>query len=258
MTGLDHFASEYRSWQSTRHDLHERDGKDVTPDEWAASDDAAVEPGRTPVLDVTCGTRAMWFDKLDPRAIMCDQRAEAITVTDRSHGRQDGTRTLTIDPDIQCDFRELPFPDATFRLVVFDPPHLVRAGRRSWLAARYGRLGDSWRDDLRQGFAECFRVLMPGGVLIFKWSEVQVPLRDVLALTPERPLFGHPTGKSTHWVAFIAPEAPETAAEVLSLPPVRWHTDPRTCPHANEHACPTCDHDGYYANTYPDCPWKEQ
>ena len=42
------------------------------------------------------------------------------------------------------------------------------------------------------------------------------------------------------------------------LPPVRWHTDPRTCPHANEHACPTCDHDGYYANTYPDCPWKEQ
>ena len=164
----------------------------------------------TPVLDVTCGTRAMWFDKLDPRAIMCDQRAEAITVTDRSHGRQDGTRTLTIDPDIQCDFRELPFPDATFRLVVFDPPHLVRAGRRSWLAVRYGRLGDSWRDDLRQGFAECFRVLMPGGVLIFKWSEVQVPLRDVLALTPERPLFGHPTGKSTHWVAFIAPEAPET------------------------------------------------
>lgn len=162
----------------------------------------------SPVLDVTCGTRAMWFDKRDPRAIMCDQRAEAITVTDRTRGRQDGTRTLTIDPDIQCDFRELPFRDATFRLVVFDPPHLVRAGQRSWLAARYGRLGASWRDDLRQGFAECFRVLMPGGVLIFKWSEVQVPLRDVLALTPERPLFGHPTGArgSTHWVAFIAPE----------------------------------------------------
>ncbi len=44
------------------------------------------------------------------------------------------------------------------------------------------------------------------------------------------------------------------AAEVLSLPPVRWHTNPRTCPHANEHACPTCDHDNYYATTYPDCP----
>ena len=74
----------------------------------------------TPVLDVTCGTRAMWFDKLDPRAIMCDQRAEAITVTDRSHGRQDGTRTLTINPDVQCDFRKLPFPDATSRLDDFD------------------------------------------------------------------------------------------------------------------------------------------
>ena len=56
---------------------------------------------------------------------------------------------------------------------------------------------------------------MPGGVLIFKWSEVQVPLRDVLALTPERPLFGHPTGGrgSTHWVTFMCSEAPETGAE---------------------------------------------
>lgn len=27
---------------------------------------------------------------------------------------------------------------------------------------------------------------------------------------------------------------------------MRWHTDPRTCSHMNEHACPTCDFDGYY------------
>lgn len=25
-----------------------------------------------------------------------------------------------------------------------------------------------------------------------------------------------------------------------------WHPDPHACPHANEHACPTCDFDGYY------------
>ena len=162
-----------------------------------------------PVLDVTAGTRAMWFDKGDQRALFGDARSECITVTDRTRGREDGTRTLNIAPDVQLDFRALPFASESFRLVVFDPPHLIRAGKKSWLAARYGVLGGDWRDDLRQGFAECLRVLMPGGVLIFKWSEVQVPLREVLALTDAQPLFGHASGKrsGTHWVTFLKDEA---------------------------------------------------
>lgn len=41
------------------------------------------------------------------------------------------------------------------------------------------------------------------------------------------------------------------------LMPNRWHTDPRTCSHANADICPTCDFDGYYAATYDDCPWRE-
>lgn len=127
MTGLDHFASEYRSWQSTRRDLHERDGKDVTPDEWAASDDAAVE-----LLD-SIAIHFGWWEPPQPAEVK-----------------------VTLE-------------------------------------------------NLRKGFALAYR-----------------------------------------------------AAEVLSLPPVRWHTSPNDCPHSNEHACPTCDHDNYYANTYPDCPWKEQ
>ncbi|MBT0178015.1 class I SAM-dependent methyltransferase, partial [Listeria seeligeri] len=59
--------------------------------------------------------------------------------------------------------------------------------------------------DLRAGFAECFRVLRPEGVLVFKWSEVQVATREVLALTDARPLFGHPSGKraGTHWICFM-------------------------------------------------------
>ncbi len=50
-----------------------------------------------------------------------------------------------------------------------------------------------------------FRVLRPDGVLIFKWCEVEIPLESVLALTPERPLFGHRSGvkAATHWVAFV-------------------------------------------------------
>ena len=158
------------------------------------------------VLDPCCGGRMMWFDPQDQRCLFGDRRSESLVVTDRTH-REDGTRALSIHPDARIDFRKMPFADDTFPLVVFDPPHLVRAGPRSWLAAKYGKLGADWRDDLRAGFAECFRVLRPSGVLIFKWSEVQVPTRDVLALTPETPLFGHPSGKrgGTHWITFIKP-----------------------------------------------------
>jgi len=101
----------------------------------------------------------------------------------------------------------LPYPDETFRLVAFDPPHLVQAGPRSWLAAKYGKLSENWREDLRKGFAECFRVLASDGVLIFKWNETQVTVREVLALTPVQPLFGHPTGRKglTHWMVFMKP-----------------------------------------------------
>lgn len=146
----------------------------------------------------------MWFDQYDTRGLFGDQRDETIVVTDRTH-REDGTRVLSIHPDMLLDFRNMPFADDTFPLVVFDPPHLVRAGPRSWLAAKYGKLGADWRDDLRAGFAECFRVLRPHGVLIFKWSEVQVPTREVLALTPNKPLFGHASGKrsGTHWITFM-------------------------------------------------------
>jgi SAM-dependent methyltransferase len=147
----------------------------------------------------------MWFDKNHPLVVYGDQRRETITVTDRSHGKQDGTRTLVIDPDVLMDFRDLPYPDGSFRLVAFDPPHLERAGHKSWMAAKYGKLSDNWRDDLRRGFAECFRVLEPEGVLVFKWNETHVKLRDVLELTPARPLFGQVSGRSglTHWLVFM-------------------------------------------------------
>ena len=160
------------------------------------------------VLDPCCGSRMMWFDPQNPDAVFGDRRAETLTVTDRSHGKQDGTRTLSVHPDMLMDFRALPFDAGTFKLVAFDPPHLVRAGPRSWLAAKYGKLGQDWREDLRQGFAECFRVLASDGVLVFKWNETQVKLREVLALTPHQPLFGNTSGKKagTHWLVFMKPQ----------------------------------------------------
>ena len=159
------------------------------------------------VLDPCSGSRLMWFDRAHPDAVFGDCRSETLTVTDRSHGNASGTRTIHIAPDTLLDFRALPFPDAAFKLVAFDPPHLVRAGPRSWLAAKYGKLGENWRDDLRVGFAECFRVLDADGVLVFKWNETQVKLSELLALTPHAPLFGNTSGKKagTHWLVFMKP-----------------------------------------------------
>lgn len=148
----------------------------------------------------------MWFDPRNPDAIFGDRRSETVTVTDRTH-RADGTRVLRIEPDLLMDFRALPFDDCSFKLVAFDPPHLTRAGPRSWMAARYGKLGPDWQADLRQGFAECFRVLASDGVLVFKWNETQVSVREVLALTPHAPLFGQRSGRGglTHWLVFMKP-----------------------------------------------------
>lgn len=161
--------------------------------------------GAKTVLDPCCGSRMWWFDPANPLAVFGDCRREVVCVTDRSHGKTDGTRTVEIAPDVVMDFRQMPFADNTFCLVAFDPPHLVRAGKASWLAAKYGRLGPDWRDDLRRGFAECFRVLRPAGVLVFKWAETQVPLQEILQLSPVRPLFGTKSGKraGTHWLVFI-------------------------------------------------------
>ncbi len=62
-----------------------------------------------------------------------------------------------------------------------------------------------WKEEIEKGFSECFRVLKPGGTLIFKWSETDIKVKEILQLTPEKPLYGHKSGKAskTHWIAFI-------------------------------------------------------
>lgn len=155
------------------------------------------------VLDACCGSRMFWFNRTDSRAVFMDKRRKSYRLTDSSS--KGGSRSLVINPDIKADFTNLPFPADRFALVVFDPPHLVHSGRKSWLAKKYGRLEGDWREDLRQGFSECFRVLRPSGALIFKWNEHEIPVSQILALTPEQPLFGNRCGKSSksHWIVFL-------------------------------------------------------
>jgi len=154
------------------------------------------------IVDVACGGRMFWFDKKQAHTLFVDIREPETFTT----GLGKHKRTRHISPDEIVDFRNLPYKDNEFYLVVFDPPHLSRLGDKSFTAKTYGKLNPlTWRDDLRKGFAECFRVLKLNGILIFKWCEFEIPLSEILKLTPNRPLFGHRSGKQqkTHWLAFM-------------------------------------------------------
>ena len=152
------------------------------------------------ILDACCGSRMFWFNKKHPDVLYIDNRVMAPV-------KQTNGATIEVRPDIVMDFRKLDLPDASFSLVVFDPPHILkRGGKNSWMKQKYGELDKiTWRQDLKLGFAELFRVLKQDGVLIFKWNESDILVREVLALTPIRPLFGHRSGKAakTLWIAFM-------------------------------------------------------
>ena len=151
-----------------------------------------------PVLDPACGGRMVWFDKADSRVLFGDVRDESWELCDG--------RRFDVKPDMLMDYRDLPFPDETFRMVVLDPPHLRNAGETSSLAQKYGCLDqETWQTDIKTMFAECFRVLKEHGVLVFKWNETQIPVSQILALTDEKPAIGQRTGKNdkTHWIIFV-------------------------------------------------------
>ena len=147
------------------------------------------------IIDVCCGSRMFWFDKNNKDTIFMDNRKLEDTLCDG--------RKLIVNPDVLGDFRNIPYKDNTFKLVVFDPPHLIRAGENSWLAKKYGKLDSTtWQQDIKKGFDECMRVLDEYGVLIFKWNEQQIKLKEILDNINYKPLFGDKRAK-THWLVFM-------------------------------------------------------
>jgi len=151
------------------------------------------------ILDPASSTRSFYFDKEDDRVLFGDIRAKETHLLTNN-------QTIHIEPDEVMDFREIPYPDESFQCVIFDPPHRIKLKAESDFIKKYGSLErESWQEDIGKGFAECFRVLKVNSTLIFKWSEVSIPLREVLKLTPYKPVLGHPSGKrmGTHWVLFI-------------------------------------------------------
>ncbi|MFW5758386.1 MAG: class I SAM-dependent methyltransferase [Bacteroidota bacterium] len=149
------------------------------------------------ILDACCGPRMMWFNKKHPDTLYMDNRVDEFTACDG--------RKIKINPDLMADFRNMPFDDNSFKLVVFDPPHLNKLGGNSYTAQKYGKLFNTWETDLKAGFDECMRVLEPNGILIFKWNEFQIPVTKIIKLFEIEPLFGHKSGKNslTHWMTFM-------------------------------------------------------
>lgn len=164
--------------------------------------DMNTNPKNAPILDVCCGGKMFYFNKQDDRVLFQDIRTVDTTLCDG--------RPFHVDPDILGDFTKMEHPDNSFRMVVFDPPHLKYSGSKkepeNWQMVKYGFLpAHGWKEILTKGFAECFRVLAPGGFLIFKWNETDIKTSEVLKLTPEAPIFGHISSKSsnTHWICFM-------------------------------------------------------
>jgi len=152
------------------------------------------------VLDVCCGPKSMWFDKKDDRVLFLDKRRETHKMS-----RKSGNRVVVIDPDEIGDFTDIKYDDNTFTLIVFDPPHIPQETQSGNLCNTYGNLSGDWKGMLKKGFKECFRVLKTNGILIFKWNECRIPIKEILLLCDEKPLFGHISGKqmNTHWVTFM-------------------------------------------------------
>ena len=155
------------------------------------------------ILDACCGVKYMWTNKNHPNTIYIDIRKE-----DKGFIPFKNTQKLSVKPDYVMDFRQMDFPNNSFKLIVFEPPHLSILGKTSKFRKIYGCLeAETWQSDLKQAFNECWRVLQDYGVLIFKWSNSEIPFEKVIKLAPDKPLFYNTTNYKatsvTKWFTFM-------------------------------------------------------
>jgi len=155
------------------------------------------------ILDACCGVKYMWKNKNHPNVVYNDIRTE-----EEGFIPFKNTKKLSVKPNTNYDFRNMGFKDKSFKLVVFEPPHLASLGENSKFRKIYGCLNkETWKEDIKKGFEECLRVLDDYGILEFKWSDYEIPFREVINLFPIEPLFMNITNykatSTTKWFCFM-------------------------------------------------------
>ena len=73
------------------------------------------------ILDACCGSRMCWFDKHNPEALFMDIRQETTTLCDR--------RILEVNPEVFGDFRNMPFDNDSFYIVLFYSHHFSKVSK---------------------------------------------------------------------------------------------------------------------------------
>lgn len=153
------------------------------------------------VLDACCGGKMFWYEKEHDNVLFMDKREVGKGAFDNNWNPN-----WCVQPDVIADFRDMPFADKSFKLIIYDPPHLTSGSEKSVINKKYGLLNrTTWKRDIIEGFAECWRVLDEYGTLIFKWNEANIKASELIELFPVKPLFGDFTGKTgkTIWFTFM-------------------------------------------------------
>ena len=147
------------------------------------------------ICDVCCGGRMMWFDKNNKNTIYCDIR-------ELEKGSIQYCPNWECKPDVICDYKDLPFDDKKFKLIVWDIPHIIKE-TNGIISKKYGSLGNNWKDDTTKAFKEIWRCLDDYGVLIFKYNDINISVSEMLKCFDKKALFGTRTKKAVNSTFFI-------------------------------------------------------
>lgn len=136
-----------------------------------------MEQSDARVLDPCCGSRMMWFDRQTPMPCLATSATAARPVrrphpSDRARCA-DGLHGPAV-------------PRRHLQARCVRPPHLRHAGPKSWLRAKYGVLGDNWREDIRKGLQSASACWPTMACSSSSEAEDQVKIKEMLE-TDARP-----------------------------------------------------------------------
>jgi hypothetical protein len=148
-----------------------------------------LEEGVMRLVDLSAGTRSIWFNKNHPDAVYIDIRPE-------------------VNPTLIVDSRKTGLPSANFGLVVFDPPH-ANFSKNGNMSKNYGHHTAAQIKEIIKGTArEAHRITYSNALMAFKWNDHDLKLESALKLLEPywEPLFGQKTSirtlraSTTYWV----------------------------------------------------------